>query len=137
MAAGSDAYADQLVAYADAMRAVDPNIRIVGPGLTGAHAGALQGTGDGMTPIAARAGTRLSGMSWHDYPLDSAQPLRRSSATISIAHLFQGTAPDWHPAGLSFADEVMPPLAALREAHAPRASTWITEFAERPLVLAR
>jgi hypothetical protein len=126
-------YADELITFTDAMRAVDPSIGIVGPELlTGAHVGGIQGNVDWMTPVLARAGDRIAAISWHSYPLDSGQVLSASSATLSIPHLFQETAADWPEAGMSFVDQIMPALAATRDAHAPGASIWITEMAEDP-----
>ena len=133
MTSGPAAYAAQLIAFVDAMRAVDPAIRIVGPELlTGAHVGGMHGTVDWMTPILAQTGGRIDGISWHYYPLDSGQRLPTSSAIVSIPHLFQQTASDWAPAGMSFVDTVMPALGAMRDAHALGASIWITELAEDP-----
>jgi alpha-L-arabinofuranosidase len=130
---GPEVYAEQLVAFADGMRAVDPTIHVVAPELlTGAHVGGFNGKLDWMTPILTRAGARIDGISWHYYPLDSAQADPRSSATLTIPHLFQETASDWQPAGLSFVDEIMPRLTALRKAHSPTANVWITEIAEDP-----
>ena len=132
-ASSPSTYADQLVAFADAMLAVDPSIGIVGPEMmTGADACGFQGSMDWMTPILARAGGRIAGISWHFYPLDSGQTLPTSSAIVSIPHLFQETAPDINGSGMSFVDQIMPALAATRDAHAPGASIWITEMAEDP-----
>jgi hypothetical protein len=133
LTAGPRTYAVELNAFADAMRAVDPSIRIVGPELlSGAHVGGMYGTVDWMTPILAQTAGRIDAISWHYYPLDSGQAIASSSAVVSVAHLFQETAPDWPPAGLGFIDTVMPALGALRDAHAPGASIWVTEFAEDP-----
>jgi len=127
------AYAKDLIAFVDAMRAVDPKIGIVAPELlTGAHVGGMHGRTDWMTPILTQAAGRIDGISWHYYPLDSGQSNPSSSAIVSFEHLFQETAADWAPAGLAFADEVMPALAKLRDAHAPKAEVWVTEFAEDP-----
>ncbi|MBX3232141.1 MAG: hypothetical protein KIT84_19500 [Labilithrix sp.] len=125
--------ARQIVEYADALRAVDPAVKLVGPELlTGAHVNGHRGTVDWMGPILAGTGGRIDGVSWHYYPLDSGQKDPASSARISIPHLFQETAPDWHPAGLGYVDEVMPALDSLRARHAPNAKVWITEIAEDP-----
>ncbi len=131
--AGSPAaYGDQLVTFIDAMKAVDPSIAIVGPELmSGSNVAGFQGV-DWLTPIATRAGSRLAAISWHFYPLDSGQRFPSSSAIPSIPHLFQESAADWHEAGISFVDQIMPALAAIRDAHAPGASIWITEMAEDP-----
>jgi hypothetical protein len=130
---GPEVYAEQLIAFSDGMRAVDPTIHVVAPELlTGAHVGGFNGKLDWMGPIMTRAGGRINGISWHYYPLDSAQANPLSSATLTIPHLFQETAEDWRPAGLGFVDEIMPRLSALRTAHAPGAGVWITEIAEDP-----
>lgn len=134
---GPEAYATDVLAFASAMRAVDPTIRLVGPELlTGAHVGGINGTTDWMTPILTRAGSGFTGLSWHYYPLDSGQSNPSSSAIVSIPHMFQETANDWPPAGLGFSDTVMPALHALRDAHAPGAKVWVTEIAEDPGPLA-
>ena len=126
-------YAADLVRFVDAMRAVDPNIRIIGPELlTGAHVGGIHKTTDWMTPILAETGKRINGISWHYYPLDSGQPNPSSSAIVSVPHLFQESASDWPPAGMSFVNTIMPTLATLRDTHAPGAEIWVTEFAEDP-----
>ena len=57
------------------------------------------------------------------------QPDPRSSATLTRAHLFQERASDWPPAGLGYADEVMPELARITGS---TNMVWITEFAEDP-----
>lgn len=133
MTAGPSMYVDQLRRFVDALRAVDPDVKIVGPELlTGAHVGGVNGTVDWMGPILAGAGGRIDGISWHYYPLDSAQANPSSSAIMSVPHLFQESAPDWPPAALAFADYVMPALATLRDRHAPGGEVWVTELAEDP-----
>ncbi len=132
-----EAYADQLATFADAMKAVDPSIQLVGPELlTGAHVGGINGTRDWMGPILTRVGSRFVGLSWHYYPLDSGQSSPTSSAVISFPHMFQETAADWPPAAMGFTNTIMPSLHALRDAHAPGAKVWITEIAEDPGPLA-
>jgi hypothetical protein len=133
MTASPQVYGNQLVAFVDALRTVDPNVKIVGPELlTGAHVGGMHDRVDWLTPVLIQAAGRINGISWHYYPLDSGQHNPTSSAIMSIEHLFQESAPDWRPASLAFADEVMPALGALRAAHAPNAEVWITELAEDP-----
>lgn len=133
LTAGPEVYADQVVAFVDAMRAVDPDLRAVGPELlTGAHIGGLHGRRDWLTPVLQRARGRLAALSWHYYPLDSGQRNPQSSAIVSFENLFQEEAPDWDPAAISFADRIMPSFAAIRDAHAPGAELWVTEFAEDP-----
>lgn len=134
---GPDEYVTDVIAFTDAMKAVDPTIQFVGPELlTGAHVGGINGTVDWMTPILERVGPRFTGLSWHYYPLDSGQQNPSSSARISFEHMFQESAQDWPPAALGFAAEVMPRLDTLRAAHAPGAKVWITEIAEDPGPLA-
>ncbi len=134
---GPGEYADDVIAFTDAMSAVDPSVEFVGPELlTGAHVGGINGTVDWMTPILERVGARLTGLSWHYYPLDSGQQNPSSSAIISFEHMFQESAQDWPPAALGFAGTVMPKLDAMRAAHAPGAKVWITEIAEDPGPLA-
>lgn len=133
MTSGPEVYADQLIRFVDALRSVDPNVKIIGPEmLTGAHIGGIHGTVDWMTPILDRVARRIDGISWHYYPLDSGQNTPTSSAILSIDHLFQESAHDWRPASLAYADEVMPALDRLRAAHAPDAEVWVTELAEDP-----
>jgi alpha-L-arabinofuranosidase len=127
------AYAEDLVRYADGLRSVDPAVHIVGPELlTGAHVNGVHGTTDWLKPILQRGGSRLNAISWHYYPLDSGQGSPTSGATMTFEHLFQETANDWPPAGLAFANDVMPALAALRDTYAPGAELWVTEIAEDP-----
>lgn len=124
---------DRHLAFVQAMVAVDPTITFVGPELlTGANALGLHDRDDWMTPFLQRAGTTVSGISWHHYQLDSGQTNSNSSAYFTLENLFQETAPDWNPASLDFADQVMPALNAMRDTHAPGAKIWITEFAEDP-----
>lgn len=124
---------DQHLAYVQAMVAIDPSITFVGPELlTGAHVLGLNDSTNWMSPFLTQAGRTVSGISWHHYQLDSGQWDTRSSAYFSIDHLFQETAPDWNPASIDFADQVMPPLHAMRDQYAPGATVWITEFAEDP-----
>ena len=131
-ASSPSAYAEQLVTFIDAMKAVDPSIGIVGPELmSGSNISGAQGV-DWLTPIVMRTGSRVAAISWHFYPLDSGQRFPASSAIPSIPHLFQESAGDWHEAGMSYVDQIMPSLAALRDAHAPGAAIWITEMAEDP-----
>ena len=133
MTAGPQVYADQLIRFTDALRSVDPNIKIIGPEmLTGAHVGGMHGTVDWMTPILSQTAGRIHGISWHYYPLDSGQKSPTSSAIMSVENLFQEAAHDWRPAALAFVDEVMPALDQLRAAHAPNAEVWVTEIAEDP-----
>lgn len=133
MTAGPQVYADQLNRFVDALRTVDPNVKIIGPEmLTGAHIGGIHGTVDWMTPILTQTGGRIDAISWHYYPLDSGQKSPTSSAIMSIEHLFQEAAHDWRPASLAYVDEVMPALDQLRAAHAPNAEVWVTELAEDP-----
>ncbi len=133
MTASPEVYADQLIRFTDALRSVDPNVKIIGPEmLTGAHVGGIHGTVDWMTPILSQAAGRIHGISWHYYPLDSGQKSPTSSAIMSVEHLFQEAAHDWRPAALAYVDEVMPALDQLRAAHAPSAEVWVTELAEDP-----
>ena len=126
-------YAQQLIAFTNAMRAVDPNVKVVAPELlTGANMLGIHDRVNWLLPVLQQAGDRIDGISWHYYPLDSGQTNPTSSALMSLPHLFQETASDWRPAGLAFADEIMPALATLRDAHSPGASVWVTEFAEDP-----
>lgn len=133
MTAGPSVYADQLNRFVDALRGVDPNVRVVGPEmLTGAHVGGIHGTVDWMTPILEQTGGRIDGISWHYYPLDSGQKNPTSSAIMTVPHLFQESAHDWRPASLAYADEIMPALDELRARLLPDGEVWITELAEDP-----
>lgn len=122
-----EAYAAKLVEWGNAVRAVDPKARLIAPELlTGAHVNGVNGTVNWLSPVLSAAGGFVDGVSWHYYPLDSAQANPSSSAIMSVPHLFQETAPDWPPASIAYADEVMPALAATGK------GVWITEFAEDP-----
>ena len=131
--ASPEAYAQKYVAFADAVRGVDPSAKLIAPELlTGAHVNGAHGRPDWLTPTLVAAPGKVDGMSWHYYPLDSGQSNPTSSAIMSVPHLFQETAPDWRPASIAYVDEVMPALKAASDAHAPNAGVWITEFAEDP-----
>lgn len=128
---------DQHLTYVQAMVAVDPTITFVGPELlTGAHVLGLNGQTNWMAPFLQSAGSTVSGISWHHYQLDSGQDNPNSSAYFTLENLFQETAPDWNPASIDFADQLMPALNSMRDQHAPGATVWITEFAEDPAELA-
>jgi hypothetical protein len=128
---------DRHLAFVQAMVAVDPSIAFVGPELlTGANVLGLHDRSDWMTPFLQGAGSTVTGISWHHYQLDSGQYRTNSSAYFTLENLFQETAPDWNPASLDFADQVMPSLTATGNRLAPGATIWITEFAEDPGPLA-
>lgn len=129
----SDAYgyANTYLEFAAAMRRVDPSIYIIGGELmTGAHVLGVNGFNDWATPVLQVAGSEMDGVSWHYYPLDSNQPNRNSSASLSYAHLLQESAPDWAPAGMQFVADVMPHLKRSIAANAPSTQIWLTEFGE-------
>lgn len=131
LTSGPEEYAERYLAFARAMREVDPTIRLVGGEvMTGAHVVGSNGRPDWMTPIAERAGREMDALSWHYYPLDSNQPREASGAYPTVENLLQEEARDWDPSGLSFADQVFPRLKATRDAHAPGAELWVTEMAE-------
>lgn len=116
-------------AWAAAMLAVDPNLLFVGPELlTGANVLGLHGSTDWMTPFLAGA-FPIDGVSWHWYPLWSDQADARSSGYFSIDNLFLERAPDWNPAAISFAGQIMPALEAELAGFGVNAGIWITEYA--------
>ena len=128
---GPEDYAAKADRWADAMQAVDPNVRLVGGEvMTGAHVVGSNGRRDWMTIIARDAGHELDALGWHYYPLDSAQSDPGSSAYPTVAHLFQETASDWRPSGMSFVDEAFPHLRRTRDAYSPGSELWVTEIAE-------
>ncbi|HET6343953.1 MAG TPA: hypothetical protein VFH51_03425, partial [Myxococcota bacterium] len=55
-----------------------------------------------------------------------------SAAYPSVPHLLQETAQDWAPAGLAYADTILPAIAPVRQQYAPEAEVWIDEYAEDP-----
>ena len=124
-------YAERYLRFAEAMRAVDPGIKLVGAEImTGAHVVGCNGAPDWLTPILRAAGHEMDAVSWHYYPLDSNQRSTTSSAYPTRENLFQESAPDWCPSSLAFADQVFPHLRRARDAHAPGAQVWVTEIAE-------
>jgi hypothetical protein len=131
LTSGPEQYAEDAVRFAQAMRAVDPRVKLVGGELmSGAHVMGANGKPDWMTPIADQAGAHLDALSWHYYPLDSGQSDPGSSAYPTREHLFQEVATDWRPSGMSFVEEVYPRLRSLRDAHSPGSELWLTETAE-------
>src|SRR5690606_11734549 len=87
-----------------AMKAVDPNIRVVGPEImTCAHCFGINGQRDWMSPILAEVGDTLDGVSLHRYQLYSGQTDPRSSSYMTLENLYQEEAPDWNSASLDFA----------------------------------
>ena len=128
---GPEDYAAKADRWADAMQAVDPHVRLVGGELmTGAHVVGSNGRRDWISVIAEQAGHEFRALSWHYYPLDSAQPNPNSSAYPTVEHLFQENASDWRPAGMSFVEQAMPHLRSVRDRHSPGSEIWITEIAE-------
>ena len=125
------AYALTYLKFAEAMKRVDPTIKLVGAEImTGANILAINDNVDWLTPILASAGQSMDAIAWHYYPLDSSQVSETSSATANVYHLIQEAAEDWPPAGLNFADQVSPVLNAKRQQFAPQAQIWVDEYAE-------
>lgn len=126
-------YSRKVVRFANAMQAVDPDIRIVGGEImTGAHVMGANGKPDWAAPILARAGSYMDAVSFHHYPLDSDEPDPHSPAAPTIPNLLQEETPDWRPSGLGFLDEVFPELDARRAQLAPHTEVWVTEYGEDP-----
>ncbi len=128
---GPNGYARQFQAFARAMRDIDPAIQLVGGELmTGAHVIASNGAQDWLTPILRRAGEDMDAISWHYYPLDGSRTNAEGAAAATLSNLFQEEATDWRPAGLTFVDDVFPPLLRARGTYAPGAEIWVTEYGE-------
>ena len=127
-------YAAQYLATAQAMRAVDPSIKLAGGVLlTGEDILGEHQSRDWLTPIMQQTSNeKMDAVSWHYYPLYSGGTSGTSPSTPSIDHLLQEDAPDWPPAGLNFADALMPHLRQTIAQYAPGAKVWISEFAEDP-----
>ena len=113
-------YAQTLMTYVTAMKAVDPTIKIVGGVLlTGEDVMGQHDSPDWLTPMLdtlKAGGGAMDVFDWHYYPLYSSpnSATSTSSSTPTIAHLLQEDAQDWPPAGLDFADTVMPYLAQMK-----------------------
>lgn len=127
-------YAQQYLAVAAAMRAVDSSIKLAGGVLlTGENILGEHQSTDWLTPIMEQVGNKMDAISWHYYPLYSTKtPNSQSSSTLSVAHLLQEDASDWPPAGLDFADTIMPHLRSVIAKYTPGSQIWISEFAEDP-----
>jgi alpha-L-arabinofuranosidase len=133
MTTGPDEHAARHLAFAAALRAVDPSIRFIGPEImTGAHVLGSNGTRDWMRPFLEKAGGITDGLSWHWYPLDSGQTNPNSSAYYELDNLFLESTPDWDPAAVSFPDEIVPALRDQAAELAPGADVWVTELGEDP-----
>jgi hypothetical protein len=115
--------------YANAIRQVDPSVRVVAPELFRA-AFHTDEADNGFTTILSRMEERVDAVSWHYFPLDSNQRDPGSSARLSIKNLLQETAEDWPPAALSYVDAILPVLGEIRTHLAPQAEVWITELGE-------
>ena len=131
-------YAKQFLDTAAAMRAVDPSIKLAGAVLlSGEDILGEHDSTDWLTPIMDQVGSQMDAISWHYYPLYSSEtPNNDSSSTLSVPHLLQETAQDWPPAGLDFADTIMPRLRQVIDKYTPGGQIWISEFAEDPGYLA-
>lgn len=116
------------------MRAVDSSIKLAGGVLlTGENILGEHQSTDWLTPIMEQVGNKMDAISWHYYPLYSTKtPKSQSSSTLSVAHLLQEDASDWPPAGLDFADTIMPHLRSVIAKYTPGSQIWISEFAEDP-----
>jgi hypothetical protein len=111
---------------ARAMRSADPSIGLVGGVfMTGADLVGIKPDSDWLTPYSSIVGGEADAYSWHLYPLDSDNPASRS-ASPSVPHLLQETAPDWPPSGLSFVETACARMDAVR--NATGAEHWVTEL---------
>ncbi|MGA9525525.1 MAG: hypothetical protein WBV82_28965 [Myxococcaceae bacterium] len=126
-----EAYVARAREFIQAIRAVDPDIRFVGPELmSGATVLGIHEQPDWLTPILQGVGPDLAGVSWHLYPLDSNNTQLESVAFPRVDNLLQERAVDWRPSALSFIDEVFPAMASVMGQHAPAAKVWVTEWSE-------
>lgn len=113
--------------FAAAIRAVDPQARIVaGVVMTGAHVAPWSGQPDWMGPLAAGVGREADAYSWHWYPLDSDNRRATSAAHPTVEHLLAENAWDWRPSGLDFAESACARMEAIR--NATGAEHWVTEL---------
>ena len=127
-------YAAKYAAFAAAMKKADPSIKLSGAVLmTGEDVLGQHDDADWLTPILDAVGPSMNAVAWHYYPLySSTQSNNTSSSSMSVDHLLQEDAQDWPPAGLDFADSVIPYMRNLIAQKAPGAQIWIDEFAEDP-----
>lgn len=125
-------YVSKFAAFKTAMQAVDPNIKLVGAEITtGARVLGISGQKDWLTPILqGTQGAPMDAVAWHYYPKDSSQTLAGSSAVATPNNLLIETASDWPPAGMDFANTIIPKMRAVMATYAPKAEIWIDELAE-------
>jgi hypothetical protein len=133
-------YSDKFHRYVGALKSIDPNIKTVGGVLlTGENVlGRRTGHQNWFAPIVDNVGTSLDAFAWHYYPLYSSpnNPNSASSSVPSVEHLLQEASPDWPPASLGFADQILPYMRTKLASGSPGAQVWIDEFAEDPGYLA-
>ena len=130
----SDAYrtnptaeGEKFLRFEAAMRAVDPNIKLVGGAImSGANAFGTNGRTAWLPPFSQVVTNHAQALSWHWYPLDSEQLSTSSSAYPSVAHLLQETANDWQTSGMDFAERACAGMAPLTRSTG--AEHWITEI---------
>lgn len=135
-------YPQTYLTYRNALRSVDPTIKTVGlESYQGMQIlreytsnGSLidRGEPDFFSPFLAAVGNQVDAIAWHYYQLYSGDASRNTNASsaVNAANLFQEAPSDWPPAGLTFADKIIPFMREKMKATLPNAEIWIDEFAE-------
>ena len=151
-------YGNAFNTLAAAMRGVDPAIKIVGGVLLSGQDivdlryynadGSTKPGGDPgyeknwATPIMNIVKDGMDGFAWHYYPMYASTNATCDQAACyctperigctSTGFLLQEDGKDWPPAGLNYADSIMPYLRQFLAKYKQGMSVWIDEFAEDP-----
>ena len=129
-------YPSTYLTYRNAMLAVDPTVKFVGlesyQGMAIYRDNIDRGEADFFTPFLAQVGDQVDAVAWHYYQLYSGDATANTSGSsaLNITNLFQESASDWPPAGLTFADDIIPYMRTKMASVVPKAQIWIDEFAE-------
>lgn len=135
-------YPSTYLTYRNALRSIDPTIKTVGlESYQGMQIlreytsnGSLidRGEPDFFSPFLAAVGNQVDAIAWHYYQLYSGDASRNTNASsaLTAANLFQEAPSDWPPAGLTFADKIIPYMRDKMKTNLPNAQIWIDEFAE-------
>jgi len=135
-------YPTTYLTYRNALLSVDPTIKTVGlESYQGMQIlreydknGNLidRGEPDFFSPFLATVGNQVDAIAWHYYQLYSgdARANTGTSSAVTVSNLFQEAPSDWPPAGLTFADKIIPFMRSKMKATLPNAQIWIDEFAE-------
>lgn len=135
-------YPATYLTYRNALLSVDPNIKTVGlesyQGMQilreyNADGNFIdRGEPDFFSPFLAAVGNQVDAVAWHYYQLYSGDSNTNlgTSSSLTTANLFQEAPSDWPPAGLTFADMIIPYMRTKMKTALPNAEIWIDEFAE-------